>query len=186
VSEIVPDDKDWTWVLQRPCHECGFDASSIDVDDVASMIVANGRQWCVVLGVDDSAVRNRPRPDRWSTLEYGAHVRDVYRLYERRLRLMLDTDDPLYPNWDQDETAITDRYGEQDPIVVAEELMAAAAVLAASFDGVAGDDWRRCGSRSDGAAFTVETFARYLIHDPVHHLWDVTGSSSPPGADLES
>jgi hypothetical protein len=22
---------------------------------------------------------------------------------------------------------------------------------------------------------TVETFARYFIHDPVHHLYDVTG-----------
>ena len=25
-------------------------------------------------------------------------------------------------------------------------------------------------------AFTVETFARYFIHDPVHHLYDVTGA----------
>jgi hypothetical protein len=23
--------------------------------------------------------------------------------------------------------------------------------------------------------FTVETFGRYFIHDPVHHLYDVTG-----------
>ena len=21
---IIPDTKDWTWVLQRPCPECGF------------------------------------------------------------------------------------------------------------------------------------------------------------------
>ncbi len=21
--------------------------------------------------------------------------------------------------------------------------------------------------------FTVETFGRYLVHDPVHHVWDV-------------
>ena len=39
-------------------------------------------------------------------------------------------------------------------------------------------DWtwvlQRTGRRSDGAHFTVETFARYFIHDPVHHLYDVT------------
>ena len=34
-------------------------------------------------------------------------------------------------------------------------------------------DWTRPGRRSDGASFTIETFAKYLIHDPVHHLWDV-------------
>ena len=38
-----------------------------------------------------------------------------------------------------------------------------------------GGQWQRTGRRSDGASFTVETFARYFIHDPVHHLYDVTG-----------
>jgi hypothetical protein len=80
---IVPDDKDWTWVLERPCPECGA--------------------------------------------------------------------------------------------VVAADLLAAAATLADRFDGVSGDQWQRTGARSDGAQFTVETFARYFIHDPVHHLHDVTG-----------
>ena len=23
---ITPDTKDWTWVLERPCPECGFEA----------------------------------------------------------------------------------------------------------------------------------------------------------------
>ncbi|HJV98781.1 MAG TPA: DinB family protein, partial [Arthrobacter sp.] len=26
---IVPDVKDWTWVLSRPCPECSFDASTV-------------------------------------------------------------------------------------------------------------------------------------------------------------
>ena len=172
-TDIVPDDKDWTWVLQRPCDECGFDARSIELGDVGAMILENAEQWRLLLGADEATVRVRPRPDRWSTLEYGAHVRDVYRLYEQRLRLMLDTDDPMYPNWDQDETAIADRYDQQDPVIVADELVAAATILATSFDDVSGDGWQRRGRRSDGARFTVESFARYLVHDPVHHLWDV-------------
>jgi hypothetical protein len=40
---------------------------------------------------------------------------------------------------------------------------------------VSGDQWRRPGNRGDGSRFTVESFARYFIHDPVHHLYDVTG-----------
>jgi len=31
----------------------------------------------------------------------------------------------------------------------------------------------RTGRRSDGAEFTVDTFARYFVHDPIHHLHDV-------------
>jgi len=45
---------------------------------------------------------------------------------------------------------------------------------------VTGAQWRRTGNRSDGASFTVETFARYFVHDPVHHLYDVTGRRAVP------
>jgi hypothetical protein len=55
-----------------------------------------------------------------------------------------------------------------------------AATIAARFAAVTGDQWSRRGRRSDGAQFTVETFARYFIHDPVHHLYDVTGRRHLP------
>jgi hypothetical protein len=170
--EIMPDDKDWTWVLERPCPECGFDARSVDVRHIGASIRANAETWHEVLGGDETSVRSRPTPDRWSTLEYAAHVRDVYDLFLRRLRLMLDTDDPMFANWDQDETAVTSRYDLQDPATVSVELRAAAGDLADAFESVEGDQWARPGRRSDGATFTVDSFARYLIHDPVHHLWD--------------
>jgi hypothetical protein len=59
--------------------------------------------------------------------------------------------------------------------VVADELGVAARPIADRFATVTGEQWQRTGTRSDGASFTVETFARYFIHDPVHHLYDVTG-----------
>ena len=99
----------------------------------------------------------------------------MFRLYGQRLELMLSRDDPLFPNWDQDETAVADRYAEQDPAEVAAALREAAQAIADRFEGVTGAQWQRTGNRSDGARFTVETFARYFVHDPVHHLHDVTG-----------
>jgi hypothetical protein len=171
-GRIVPDDKDWTWVLERPCPECGFDATTIDVRRVGEMIRANAASWSELLGGDPEAVGARPTPARWSTLEYGAHVRDVYALFHERLVSMLASDDPLFANWDQDETASASRYDLQHPSDVAVELRAAAGVLADAFDAVEPGEWQRPGRRSDGASFTVESFARYLIHDPVHHLWD--------------
>jgi hypothetical protein len=81
---IVLDDKDWTWVLDRACPECGFDAGTVP------------------------------------------------------------------------------------------GLNTAAGALAERLDAISGDEWQRPGRRSDGASFTIETIARYMIHDPVHHVWDVT------------
>ena len=168
---IVPETKDWTWVLERRCDECGFDARAFPRDRVGAMVRENAAEWRGLLGHPEVAAR--PSDDRWSGLEYACHVRDVFRLYDERLRLMLVEDDPLYPNWDQDEAAISGRYGEEDPESVATEIESAAARLAARFDAVKGEQWGRPGRRSDGAVFTVESFARYFVHDPIHHLVDV-------------
>ena len=171
MSEITPDDKDWTWVLERPCPECGFDASTTPASGVSARVRANAAEWMELLR--DRRVRQRPSPDRWSALEYGCHVRDVLRLYDIRLHLMLDQDDPLFPNWDQDATAVEERYAEQDPEHVIEEIEEAAARIAGSFDAVDGGQWARAGRRSDGARFTIDTFSRYFVHDPIHHVHDV-------------
>lgn len=173
---IVPDTKDWTWVARATCPECGFNGAEIDHVDVPTLLRENAAAWQRVLTGDDD-VRVRPREDRWSTLEYACHVRDVCRLYDERLQLMLTEDGPHYPNWDQDATAVEDRYNEQDPRAVAAEFEDAAGRLADRFGQVRGPQWERTGFRSDGAEFTVDSFARYFIHDPIHHLYDVTGSS---------
>ena len=171
---ISPDDKDWTWVLDRPCPECGFDARGHRRERLGAEIRANAAQWPHLLAHEH--VARRPVPSRWSALEYGCHVRDVFDLFLVRLNLMLAEDGPLFANWDQDVTAIEQRYSEQDPAAVSEEIVVAAERLAAAFDGVSGATWHRTGFRSDGAAFTVESFGSYLLHDPVHHLWDVDNS----------
>lgn len=173
---ITPDTKDWTWVLHRACDDCGLDTPSVVPEDVAAMVRANAEAWRALLGRRPSAeLRERPEPEVWSELEYACHVRDVFRLFDYRLELMLTQDGPLFPNWNQDETAVAERYGEQDPAEVATDLVVAAEKLARSFEAVSGEQWHRTGDRSDGARFTVESFSRYLIHDPVHHLFDVTG-----------
>ncbi len=167
---IIPDDKNWTWVLERACPECGFDAGAFDPADIPAAVRDNAAVWTKLLA--DDRVRDRPAPQMWSALEYGCHVRDVFTLFNERLRLMLENDDPTYQNWDQDATAVDERYGEQDPADVSPALVHAAEALATRFEGVQGDQWSRTGTRSDGAKFTVHSFAQYLIHDPVHHVHD--------------
>ena len=133
---ITPDNKNWTWVLERPCPDCAFDAETIANRDIGMIIRDVASQWEVVLF--HPQVRQRPLPNVWSPLEYGCHVRD-----------------------------------RQDPHTVRRELATSGDMLADRFDAVSGSEWRRVGFRSDGAQFTVESFGRYLLHDPIHHLWDV-------------
>src|SRR4051812_9064389 len=111
---ITPDDKDWTWVLERRCDECGFDGSVVTAPEVAGLIRANAGDWQELLDAG-SVTAGRTDPARWSDLEYACHVRDVFQRFDDRMELMLTQDDPAFPNWDQDATAVEDRYDEQDP-----------------------------------------------------------------------
>jgi hypothetical protein len=169
---IEPDTKNWTWVLERPCPECGFDASAVNVQAAGDEVRRIAAAWEEPL--TRPTVRVRPTPSVWSPLEYGCHVRDVFALFDRRLELMLTEHDPQFDNWDQDRTAVEDAYGSQDPAQVLAALVEAGERLAARLDAVSGGQWSRPGRRSDGAAFSVDSFVRYLLHDPVHHLRDVS------------
>jgi hypothetical protein len=185
---ITPDTKNWTWVLERPCPECGFDPDAVDYRDVPRLTREAVGVWQRVLGgagVGAAGLAARPDDATWSPLEYGAHTRDVFRMMHARLNLMLVLADPEFLNWDQDETAALQDYAAQAPARVQAELTAAGEAIATAFELVPDADLGRTGRRSDGSRFTVETLAKYFLHDVVHHRWDVTGEafgggSTPP------
>ncbi|PKH41307.1 DinB superfamily protein [Nocardioides alpinus] len=168
---ITPDTKDWTWVLDRPCPECGFDPSAQSLTDLPRAFHDTAMTWSDVLGRADVAVR--PSPAVWSPLEYACHVRDVHELFAERVRLMLDEDTPTFANWDQDATAVERHYGEQDPAAVVVALIEAAGTVAGIYAGITDATRDRRGIRSNGDEFTVDTLGSYHLHDVVHHLHDV-------------
>lgn len=174
---ITPDTSDWTWVLERPCTDCGLRAGEVVFEELPGLIRTNAAAWLAVLARADVAVR--PDDHTWSPLEYAAHVRDCCRLFDERLSRALTENDPQLADWDQDRAAIAARYDRQDPQTVGRELTVAAASVAAAFAAVQTSDRGRTARRSDGASFTVTTLGQYFLHDSVHHLHDVAGDKSP-------
>ncbi|WP_328411068.1 DinB family protein [Nocardia sp. NBC_00403] len=192
---IVPDVKNWTWVLGRSCPECGFDAAATPYEAVPGLAREYACRLTARLALPDAVTR--PDGGTWSALEYAAHVRDVCRIFAYRTAVAARVDAvdpgvpafdaqgldaaetadgvPVFSNWDQDETAIADRYGEQDPAIVAAELAEAADRVARALESVPASDRGFQVRRSDGSTFTVETLAGYFLHDVIHHVHDVRG-----------
>jgi hypothetical protein len=170
---IPPETKDWTWVLSQRCPDCGFDTAGPDRADLAALASSIGDRWVVALaGIDAPGLR--PEPLVWSPLEYACHVRDVFALGTYRTGLMVDEDLPTFANWDQDTTAVEEDYGSQDIGAVSAQLAANVAQYSECLAALPESAWSRAGQRSDGAGFTVESFTRYVLHDPIHHLTDIT------------
>lgn len=173
MSQIIPDDKDWTVVLKEPCHECAQDVRSATPEDIVGQLPQKVDRLLSVL--DRSTARERPDPARWSEQEYVVHVARMLQVMVHRLNLMLTEDDPVFPNWDQDQDAIEGNYNLLAPDRAATELRESATDFAARLQGISPHDYHRKGLRSNGAAFTIVSLAQYAWHDVVHHLWDVKG-----------
>ena len=171
-----PDTKDWTWVLDRPCPDCGFDAADVEPGDLGERVRSDAALWAVALR--EPGPSRRRRPTTWSTLEYAGHVRDVNRTFATRVRLVLDEDAPLFADWDQDAAALEADDARADPDAVRVDLAEAAERVAALYDAVpAGSPaWSRPARRSNGSVFTLASLGRYHLHDLVHHAWDVRGA----------
>lgn len=168
---IEPDGKDWTWVLDRRCEECGFDPSSVSRATLADRLAASSSIWPGRLAADDA--RRRPLPSVWSPTEYAAHVRDMAGVMVGRLTLILTEEDPLFADWDQDAAAIAGDYASEDPGEVTTQVRSAVGDLAAAYAAVTNEQWDRPGRRSNGSVFTAYTLGVYALHDLEHHVHDV-------------
>jgi hypothetical protein len=166
-SPVPPETKDWTVVIDQGCRECGFEPG-YDVATTGDRARDTVDRWAELLDV--LGMTDRPRPGTWSPLEYACHVRDLCRVFRERLRLMLEEDDPVFPDWDQNAVAVEEQYNLQDPYEVSGELAQELRATADAFDAVSGEQWARTGRRGDGKEFTVASFAAYFLHDVEHHL----------------
>jgi len=159
------------------CAECGFEPTSLDPANAAESIRAFGRKWQAPLtrflpGEDGAAItRTRPSPTTWSPLEYGAHVRDVFALFARRVADIVTHDRPTLDVIDHDRAVADGRYNELAPNDVATDVAANAEALATTLEKLDASDWSRTGTR-DGEERSVLDIARRAVHEASHHLLD--------------
>jgi hypothetical protein len=66
MTDPIPfaDDKDWTWVLDDLCGECGHDVRDFPREAIGTMIHRNAAEWIDVLGKDADTLGLRPHPDK--------------------------------------------------------------------------------------------------------------------------
>ena len=76
------------------CEGCGFVWDDVPDADVATRLRAGTEMLGRLLRSTPDVASARPTPDRWSMLEYGAHVRDVLLVLRDRFVVGVVTDNP--------------------------------------------------------------------------------------------
>jgi DinB superfamily len=160
------------------CAECGFDPSELRPPDTAVAVRSFVRRYQTPLlrglpGEDlDAIVGRSPGPGVWSALEYSAHVRDIFRVYDSRVRSALARDEPgeLVVDW---EGMVASASPSLERKAVADDLADAAISLATTLSELTPMDWELSGRDGRGHRRPVRDLALVTVHEGSHHLLDV-------------
>jgi len=162
--------------LVEQCSECGYDYDDLARDEIAPALRADAAALAeCIAAVPDPTLRRRVRPEVWSPLEYGCHVRDVLEVQRARVLLAQVEDEPEFVPMRRDERAVELRYNEQDPVAVNDQIAAAADALARTLEDLDTAGWERTGlyNYPTPQLRTVEWIGRHTVHELRHHTLDV-------------
>ena len=157
------------------CDECGFDYDATDWTEVGARVRAAAAATAALLADATDVAATRPEPDRWSALEYAAHVRDVLITIRDRLVIGLVEDDPGFKPMYRDQRVAFGLYAGDTVDAVAPEVVAAAAMLARLFDAIDPDALARPVQYGfpDPERRTLLWMGRQAVHECEHHLDDM-------------
>jgi len=135
------------------------------------------RRWTaayrsVLTSTPGRQLRARQTDGVWSPIEYAAHVRDVFSLFERRVRAIVDRPGTALEIIDHDAAVTAGGYSRLAPGRLADELLGCAKQLAGTLEGIRADQWQLYGIR-DGERRTIAEIAQRAVHEARHHLRDI-------------
>jgi hypothetical protein len=175
----------WQWARAQTdlCPQCGLQPGAMDHGSLGGQLLELAGSWrTYLLAADDASVRTNPAPGIFSPIQYGAHVRDIERVYGDRIVLMLTEENPVFPQFNPDEDA-WNGYNQLDRGVLADDIEEQAQRLSRILYALEPDDWSRTMTRDGGSdgvyEFTVAGLASYAVHESHHHLLDANGTLKP-------
>lgn len=177
----------WQWhrIQNEACPQCGYNPSALPPPSLGAAAVELSAAWReFLLQADDAYLRTNPETEVFvfSPLQYGAHVRDILRVYGERMVLAVEQDSPTVPIFNPAQE-VFEGYNRLDPEELATDLEAQARRLAHIVNDMHQSDWSRIVINDRGAygvyTFTVAGLACNAVHETHHHLLDATGALSP-------
>ena len=157
------------------CGECGFRYDLSAAEGAGGAISEGVETLARILGSPSRSLARRTRPETWSPLEYGCHVRDVLLVQRERLLLARREERPPLVPMGRDERVEHDGYSLQDPQSVANQLTEAARMFAHTLERLGPDDWDRTViyNYPEARERSLRWLAVHTVHEVRHHLQDV-------------
>ena len=172
----------WQWprIANDACPQCGMHAAVWPRESLGALLLESVAAWHeFLMSAEDTSLRTNPKPGVFSPLQYGAHVRDIVRVYSDRIELAIAEDNPTFPQFNPS-SEVFEAYNTMAVAELASDLDAQARRLATVLANLHDDQWDRTLVRDGGTdgvfTFTVHGQACYALHEAHHHLLDADGT----------
>ena len=167
------------------CEECGFTWGSVANGAVAGRIAAGAEAIADLLRAEPAPAVRHPLPDRWSALEYSAHVRDVLLMMRDRVVVGLVEDEPGFKPMYREERVDLGLYREDQPLNVADEVVVAATMFGRLFGLLTSPQLAREVQYGypGPARRTIAWLGQQSVHEVEHHLDDMRAMMAATDAD---
>lgn len=156
------------------CDECGFEYDLAQAPRAATSIVAGTGEFASLLN-GSTDVHIRPKPEVWSPLEYGCHLRDMLLVQRERVLAARRRDRPVCEPMGRDERGGHDGYAQQDPADVAAQLTMAAQLFGQVLARISASDWERTVwyTYPGQSERSLRWVAVHTTHEVSHHTLDI-------------
>jgi hypothetical protein len=157
------------------CEDCGFDFDVVPRDDITPRVLEGAQAMADLIRSDALRSLQRPTAQRWSAVEYAAHVRDVLLTIRDRLVIGLVEDNPGFKPLYREERISLGLYRSDTADDVAVELGAAASMIARLFDEIDEQLLLRLVQYGfpDPSERSLLWMGRQAVHEVEHHLGDI-------------
>jgi hypothetical protein len=165
------------------CPVCRFEWAACSPEEVSPRVRAATDAMLAVISADPAGSRVRVEADRWSSVEYGAHLRDVLWLIRDRLVNTVVEDTPSPPKLHRDERVALGLYEGDTAQSLARQLPVAAESFATFFDALHLEHHARTViySADFGHVRTLAWTGAQAVHECEHHLDDVRENAQRVG-----
>jgi hypothetical protein len=160
----------------QTCAQCGFSWATLSRSEFASRMSVAVETFDDVMRQAGDRVERRPSEERWSILEYGAHLRDVILSIRERIVLASILDVPVGTPIFRDERVDIGFYSQDSASDVAIELqvvtylfLKTVATLPKNFE-----DRKLIYSDRTPLEITIAGAMSNALHECEHHLDDAT------------
>jgi hypothetical protein len=173
---------EWTRIQQEACPQCGDNPSSRFPGDLGPLAVERAVKWRqFLMQADVTFLRTNPEAEVFvfSPLQYGAHVRDMLKVYGDRMVLGLEQEQPTSPLF-YPAQEVFESYNQLGVYELTTDMERWAERLATLVAGMEPSSWSRTVINDRGVygvcTFTIAGLACNAVHEAHHHLLDATGT----------